>query len=398
MAEKPGLIRRFLSRAAGEGAEYARSLTLVGGGSSEAQEVYISDPLEAYKRVGLVRRCINTTAYFATRRGFVVAVPSNHTAKKEIDEVNKRVEMNQALYISIIKREVFGRAAWQILRADGKITRLVPLKSQGIRPVIDQTTLKLMGYTYNGKTLAVNQVLYFPNDPLETDLMGMSSVAPIMSTINLKMNLERDLLEAAKRTWGPIGVFQMDTGDILDPVKKQERMTEFANSIKPGESIVMNRKIDGKIYDLKPDINALVRALEKADEEIMGNWGMPKAILSREKTVTKATLEFSLKALYEGSIEGQQAYFKQALERQWYPRVLESLHYDPTTPVHHVWAPVAIQDPELISAIIKMIDAKLLTIEQAYVILGWQNPETPGGSDKPIVAPKAVQEGDKDAH
>jgi hypothetical protein len=350
-----------------------RSYSLVGGGASTAAELNITAPIEAYRRVGLVRKCINTTAYFSTRRGFKTAC-DNAQAKKEVDEINKKVSLGQMIYTSIIKREIYGRASWEILKINGVPSRLVPLRSDMIRPYIDPSTLELLYYTYAGRKLQKDECLFFPNDPLETDYRGESSVTPIMDSIKLKVNLERDLLEAAKRTWGPIGVFQMDTSDIADPVKKVTRMTEFANSLKPGESVVMNRKIEGKIYDLKPDLGALVRSIEKADEEIMGNWGIPKAILAREKTVTKATLEISLKALYEGSIEGQQTYFKIALEQQWYPMLMKSLGYSEDVEIEHIWNPVAIQEPDLIRAMLELVKEKMMTIAEAYALLGWGAP------------------------
>jgi len=145
------------------------------------------------------------------------------------------------------------------------------------------------------------------------------------------------------------------------------------NRIGLSNAIVTNLNVDGKVYDMKPDLNGLVRAEEKVDEEIMGNWQMPKALLSREKTMTKATLEFSLHALYAGPVAGVQRFYKRELERQWYDVIVTKMGHDPNVyKVKHEWNPMVLADASLIRALSDAVKNEVMTKEEMYSILGWK--------------------------
>ena len=108
----------------------------------------------------------------------------------------------------------------------------------------------------------------------------------------------------------------------------------------------------------------------------MGTWGIPKALLSREKTLTKATLQYSLKALYEGPVASVQRVFRDALENQWYPEVLRSLGYDPKeTWIKHVWNPVGEVDSELLKALVKGVKDEVIPKQKLFEVMGWEKEE-----------------------
>ena len=348
-------------------------------------DLCLNDEYAAYRKVSLVTQCINAYSHFTTRHGFTTSIrEKDENAKKCIETVNtlnKRVNLDTIIAIAIIKREIFGRAAYEIVKdTAGQIVALLPLNSDAISPVINEETQMIESFSYaNAKDgrLKVEDVLYFPRLPLGRDLMGQSSITPIMNVLKLKLNLYRDLLESAKRLWAGMGLFRMDTSDLKDPAKKEARMREFANQLKPGRSIVYNKAVEAKVIDLKPDIGGIVRAIEKVDEEIMGNWQMPKAILSREKTITKATLSAALNALYEGPIESLQRTFKREIERQWYDRIVKSvLNLDPEVySVKHVWNVVVSQDPTLIRSLAYAVRVGAMSKAEFFYIMGWEMKE-----------------------
>lgn len=343
-------------------------------------QLIIESPYDAYKKVSLVAQCINALSFYATRKGFHTTLDHARSEEvlKEINELNRRVNLDNVITMAIIKREIFGRAAYEIVRdTRGDITALLPLMSDAIIPEIDEKTqmIKHFNYSYAKKTgtLAVEDVLYFPRLALHRDRRGRSAVTPIMNVIKLKVTLYRDILESAKRLWAGMAIFGMDTSDLRDPVKIKERLVEFANQLKPGRSIVHNKAVDGKIVDLKPDLQGLIRAWEMADTEIMGNWQMPKAVFSREKTTTKATLNAALNAMYEGPIEGVQRFFKREIERQWYDRIVrKELKLDPKEyAVKHIWNPVIIYDASLIRALAYSVRVGAMTREEFFKTMGW---------------------------
>lgn len=340
---------------------------------------------DAYKNIGIVRQSINTLAHFATRNSFMIdVVPIRGESKEEdilkirqaVTDINRKVNADLTWFIATIKREIWGRAAFEIVRDEnGSIVMLLPLVSSAIQPVIEPETMMVDYYRYGSEDLQLDpeDVIYFSKDALEWDRLGISSIETIKRNINIKVNLERDLREASKRLWAPIGLFEMDTSYVPggSAAKKQE-MQAFSDQLKPGRSLVYNKKIKPTIINMQPNISDLVKALEKQDEEIMGNWNIPKALLSREKTLTKATLEYSLKALYEGPVAGLQRYFKGEIEMQLYDRILFDLHMEDKYRVRHVWRPTVIHDPQLIRALAYAVDRGAMTKSEMFNVLGWE--------------------------
>lgn len=334
----------------------------------------ITSRKDAFEKVAIIRKCITTLAHFTTCKGFETYVtPSNDGLKQKVDEINRLVNADMAWYIGIIKRELYGKAGFEIVRdAKKNIVMLLPLKSSALIPELDKDTMTVKTFQYGGKPnkYKANEILYFPLDPLEADMKGLSAVDNLKSAIKLKRNLEKDLLESSKRLWAPIGLYKMDTRAIPDPAKKKSEMDEFAKQLKPGRSIVHNKAVEAKIVTLSPDIGSIVRSIEKTDEEIMGAWGIPKPLLSREKSLNKATLEFSLKALYEGPVLGIQRYFKREIERQFYNVIAKDAGL-PNHRIKHMWRPVALYDPALIRSLAYAVKQGAMSKREFFAIMGW---------------------------
>jgi hypothetical protein len=346
----------------------------------------ITSNYDAYRKIALVRNCIKLLSHFSTRNGFITEVEGPSIAvcekiKTKVDSINRKVNMDGVLYQAIMVREIWGCSAYMVItdKSSKLPVSLYPLNPSLIKVVRDPKTLMITGYVYHkdGKPepLKLNQALFFPLDVIDAAMIGDSSVSTIRSAIKRKCNLSEDMLQAAKRCWAPFGIFKVET----QKGKAEEQIKKFRDEIKPGMSIVTNLNVDGKIYDMKPDLNGLVRAEEKVDEEIMGNWQMPKALLSREKTMTKATLEFSLHALYAGPVAGVQRFMKRELERQFYDNIVTQMGHDPEVyRVKHVWNPMVLADASLIRALTDAVAKGVLTQVQMFDILGWKGMKPEG--------------------
>jgi len=113
------------------------------------------------------------------------------------------------------------------------------------------------------------------------------------------------------------------------------------------------------------------------DTEIIGNFGIPKALLSREKTVARATLEFSIRGFYESSIAGEQTYLKRQLERQWYDPLVKSMGYGDKIRIRHEWRPILDPESDLIIALVRAYDKGVISGDEFFRRLGWELDRVP---------------------
>ena len=342
-----------------------------------------------YKATGTLRKCINLTASLTTRAGFETTIscvdkkddptkPEYLEVKRKIDELNRRVNMDNTLYITQIKRYLYGKAAWEITldtRAK-QIMRLDPLKSAYAVPIVSEngTFEGVEYYPSEQKIIPKNRLLYFTLDALENDkdsLNGLAIVTSIERNIKIKKNLERDLLYAARSLWAPIVIYEADTRG-LTPTEKEALFTDLQSDLKPGAVVITNRAVKPIVVQYNPDLNNLIRAIEKQDEEIIGTFGIPKALLSREKTIARATLEFSLRAFYESTIAGDQAYLKRQIESQWYDPLVKLLGYSDKINIRHEWRPILDPQSDLLTALVRAFEAGVVNAEEFYRRLGWE--------------------------
>lgn len=356
-----------------------------------SSDMTISTYWDAYKKVALVRRCINSLGYYSVQKGFETRVsgPDEEIVRKikaAVDAANRRVNMDDILYSSIVKRHIWGRSAWEIAKdSAGNVVSLVALVSANIEPVVNKTTLLIESYDYKSssgesKNLPAEKVIYFPLDAFEVHKEGLSSIDPVLNPIRSKLLYERDLTESSKRLWAPIGLFQMDTSGIKGAANKQSAIDGFKNQLKPGVSVVYNSKVEANVIDLKPDLPAIIRAIEKSDEEIIGNWGIPKALVGREKTTSRAALEAAILALYQGPVGWEQRSIKRLLEAQFYDRIVKDMGYDTNLyRVKHWWIPVVQQDSQLIRALAYSVSKGTMSKREMFGILNYEvlDPQIP---------------------
>jgi len=345
---------------------------------------------EWYKAISELRKPTNLIAAFATRCGFETTVscvekeddPEDEEyqkAKQIIDEINRRVNLDNVLYVSIIKKLVYGRAAWEIVtgRQTGKIVSLNPLYSPYAYPRIDGRTGEFAGVDYHvsgPRFIPTNRLLYFTNDTFEADesaWRGISAYRSIEREVKIKRNLQRDLLYAARSLWAPIVIYSVDTRG-LTPEEKSDLFSDLQKDLMPGAVVVTNKPVEPHVVQYAPDLNNLIRAIESQDQSIIGNFGIPKALLSREKTETRATLEYSIKAFYESTISQEQAYLKRQLERQWYDPLVKLMGLGDKIHIRHEWKPILSPESLLITALTQAVQAGVISVDEFYRRLGWE--------------------------
>jgi len=344
-----------------------------------------------YRRDSLVRGCIDVLAFFATGKGFDVAVepidPDEDPGKYEdlkayVNEMNRRVNLDGILRQVVIKAKIYGKAAFEVVRDErtGEPQELLPLDSTKIQPEIDEETWQLKSFKYGPESgfYRPDEVLYFANNVLEADLEGLSDIEPIMDALDTRRSLLGEALkEAAKVLWAGIGIHILDTSGKSDEEAKAI-IDEYVRNVKPGKHLVTNHKATVQVVDLKPDLEKLIAELEYLDQEIMGNFRVPRFLIGREKQFNRATAYAELEAFVNGPIADIQRWLRREVERQWYtPLARLYLKLKPEDPlpvkVKHKWNPISTTDfTELAEAVAKLYAQGLgvITRKKGYEMLG----------------------------
>jgi len=293
--------------------------------------------LAEYRRDALVRNCINALAFYATNKGFeTVLEPVKKMDREEtrrfieqysglkeyVDETNKRVNLDRKIHVAIVKNKIFGYCGFEKLRSRGKVTELIPLDSEELSPIVgDDFQLIGLKYTYmakEGDYYRPADVLYFTNNQLEADWMGLSAIEPVIHAVETRrILLQQAFKEASLVLWAGVGILNVNT-EGMDAATAKAAITNFSNQIKPGKWITTNHRVTGEIYNLQPNLQALVTTIDYLDQDIVGNFRVPRFLIGRERQINRATAYCELEAFVNGPILDDQRYFRRELERQWY--------------------------------------------------------------------------------
>ncbi|MGV9141476.1 MAG: phage portal protein [Promethearchaeota archaeon] len=333
---------------------------------------------DVYEKISIVRKCINLLADFSVSIGFDVTT-DNDDVNEAIRKMWDRTNFAEVLKIAIKKREIWGGAAFYISTDGDEIVDFIPLHNERFDVKINPETMEISHYTYTTKQkgkmkLDKDEVFYVTKDALDTRKKGVSALESIKTTIRRKRNLEKDMEQAAKRLWAPYNIFEYDTSYVKNEEQQRKEIREFVSKIGPGKTIVHNQNVEPNIIDMSPDLSALNQAIRSADEEIIGNWGIPKALLSRQRTEDMSTLEFSIQTLYEGPVSSIQQYFKKEIEKQVYEKVVDMKGYNPEeVQVEHIWNANKFHDSPTIRALTYSVKEGVISPQAMIEMLGWNS-------------------------
>lgn len=375
-----GGLRRRLGGVNAPKARHRHTVT----SSSDAYYVGLNQDYRWFRQDELVRKCVVTNAYYSTMHGFNTVVearrPGDYGGLKEsVDEVNKAVNMDAAMFTVQVKRSVYGKAGFEVVTdPDGLPVRLLSLESDRLRPDIDEDW-RLTGYTYRGRKgfYAADEVLYFTNLGLEADALGLSDVEPLRRVCLARHEVLRENFpEIARSLWAPYVVLKADTGGL--PVEEAERVVEqLAEVARAGKSVAINESVEAQVVHLTPDIRGLNELLGKLEEAIIAGFGTPRLLLGRP-VENRATAYAELEAYVEGVVSGVQRYLRRELERQWYDRLARHFTGGGDARVKHVWNPVRASDvAQMADAVSKLWGSHGMgalggSVEKAWELMGWE--------------------------
>lgn len=358
--------RAFLGTDAGPRFKFSPWMTFTESEDYSGMNQYYAE----YRRDALVRRCINILASWTTKQGYQTVLeptdPGTMTAeqkeefvkphlhvKSKIDRINTVCQMDWIIKVAIIKMKIFGKTGFEIV-ADGNgfPIRLIPLISDQLHPKLDEDW-KLTSFDFpplrEREGYPPDKVLYFVNEQMEADMLGLSAIEPVMGALKTRRKIiYEDLPEAASTLWAGVAIAQVDTTGMT-PTEADMAVSDFITQYKPGKIIGTNQKVKVELVDMKIKIGELLEGLDRCTDEIIGNFEVPRFLLNRLGEINRATAFAQLKALAEGPIGDLQRYYKREIERQWYnPLVRKILQTnegeDPPVTLKHEWTPLTTED------------------------------------------------------
>lgn len=335
----PGLIhlaRRFLYG----GVRTPKLKRVSESGTPTGQQDYaaMDQNYRWFRQDELVRRCIVLSAMFATRAaGFETElepvgafetveekeaeVEKFAYVKEYIDSLNKLVNMDQILFVSQVKRSIYGSAGWEMIleSEDGPPLWLLSLQSIKLEPELS-ADWELKSYKYEGRSEAYEtwEILYFLNLSLENDLKGLSEIEPIRDKCMARNDLFINIGEIAKTIWAPYVILQADTTGMSEN-EEDSFLDALIAAAKSGKSLAFNRSVEATAVKIDVNFTGLTTIIDKLEEAIRREFGTPRFLLGRP-IENRATAYAELEAYIDGPITDIQNYFKRALESQWYDR------------------------------------------------------------------------------
>ncbi|MHA1974904.1 MAG: hypothetical protein ACTSW1_18050, partial [Candidatus Hodarchaeales archaeon] len=114
-----GYARRLLGAQAPKAKRY-------GDTSTPTSSTYYRGMNEDYRwfrQDELVRSCITANAFFSTLQGFETTTEDEKSSelKDEIDSLNKRLNLDQVLYVAQVKRSIYGKAGFEVVSGSDEL-------------------------------------------------------------------------------------------------------------------------------------------------------------------------------------------------------------------------------------------------------------------------------------
>jgi hypothetical protein len=329
----------------------------------------LPEALRWFRRDDLVRKCIVINAAFATfSAGFdteieVIDNSLNDEQKQKlveefayvkafVDQVNRQVNFDKALFIAQVKRSIFGQSAYEIVTdTKGSPSWLLSLQSSKLIPkVTSDWKLEKLQYTGNDKVdYLPEEVLFFTNLQLENDYVGVSDVEPVFNQCSSRRALVKtDFPKIVKRLWAPYSVHQADTSMMSD-AEENAFLDDLAAKAKAGENIVINKSVTSNVVDMHIDFAGLLSLKASLELDIISNFGTPRFLLNRP-TENRATAYTEFEAYVAGPISMIQRDLKREVEAQWYPKLvklalkLKGATGEVPVKICHVWRTIRVSD------------------------------------------------------
>jgi len=269
--------------------------------------------------------------------------------RRDVNRVNKKVQLHDKLTQLCINNFVFGRS---LAGVDRKITPEFPklgepmhlkvLNTIRIKKVeVDEITGEFKGYRYDFGLLNKTDV-FLPAEKLlpmwyndsniydNTPYQGMSAIWTVLGMAqNNNFINDEDLPEACKTSWSPYGFVYV--GD-----KNEESTAKLRKKVEDGTLLFHNQeKLRFDIADMRPDLKALWETRLNNMKAMCIDFGFPMFLLF-EDTANFATANQVMQAYRAGVLERDRTWLRGILEKYWYDPMLFD-HIPEITKIEDLW-------------------------------------------------------------
>ncbi len=354
-----------------------------------------------FKRDSIVRQSIQIKAEWGTKEGAETVVkwvnPSAHKTgaidpqtkkpvyadpgakygplKDYIDGMNRKVNIDAVMRQAIIFTQISGLASFFILKDDnGVVLKLIELEPWAMWPRMNRDTGEIDHWLYYGiradisinndkNILPPENVLHFTHNEILNEHVGLSEIEPIGWPLQARRFLLQEAIqEVAKSLWAPAGILRIDTERQSSAAATVTIQSILDNAtLAPGKFIGVNRKVEFQKVDISPDLEKLIAAKENLDNELIGNFQVPRFLLNREHNVNRATAEIQALMFINGPITDIQTQHGRQLELRWYAPLVKAWlmveenaksvglpaalaeDQEPEVYIEHAWNPIALE-------------------------------------------------------
>jgi hypothetical protein len=260
---------------------------------------------------------------------------------QEIKEIDRKVKLQRKVFDAAIMAKVFGRSILLFDKIPIGASRQIPesLKLIHGRDIgkaeinQDDWSLKEVKVNIAPKTILPEEMIYLvnkPNSPIfKTTWQGYSELQRVVGPARaLRRIQEFDAPEIAESMWAGYGTI------LLKKIGRSKAQTKTdASTIVDGMTVgAWNAievdaldEIDIKTHDLDPKIGELVQLMDRYERLIIGNSGVPAALLGREEDTNRATLLGKIDMFVNGPVAADREWLGEILTKQWYERIFTKL-------------------------------------------------------------------------
>ena len=246
---------------------------------------------------------------------------------KKID-MKPHIEIDEHIDDLVRNAMVFGRSVLAFEPNFKQILAIKPLHSRDLGRVFTHrldwsiSSIQAFGKLQNIEAQDMIYLVNMRNSPRRRSMhYGFSEAQrPAGFARALRKIQEVDMPETAEALWAKSVLFRVDQEGLAENEKLTDLKTLRTGTRAGAINFVNGKKDEFEMFslDTEPKIQELGEIINKAERAIIGNFGIPGAVLGREEESNMATLLGKIRLFIAGPIHFRRRWLEKTLVRQWY--------------------------------------------------------------------------------
>lgn len=274
----------------------------------------------------------------------------------ELKKIDDRFKMNDHIDDAIRNMWVFGRSAIAFEPNYQEIRAFKPIHPRDLGRVfihqLDWSLSSVQAFRRTQNIQAEDMIYFcnFQNSPrYKTMHYGFSELERVIGQARaLRRATEFDIVEIMETMWAGYGLIVVDNEGLTENDKRTDLAT-IKQGLKAGGFNLINGKKDEINYfpmNTDPKVSEISELWNKIERSIIGNFGIPGAILGREEDANMATLIGKIRFFVNAVIRPKRKQIEKVLTYQWYDKNMMILNKTYSEEVRLVveYEPIIIED------------------------------------------------------